>query len=124
MHNATDDNAPAPLSAGYRVLRFFAIAMGLILIGGFVLICAFMAKQVKLNNTATASCEPLSIAIEENTTLLKAEEKDGKLMIWSNDPKAGLSLRQYDMCTGKILHDVRISGGLPAAQAAVPNTPN
>lgn len=107
MHNATDTGAPAPLSPTYRALKYLAIAMGVILLGGLLTLFAFMARQVK---TGKPACAPLTITLPAGETLLKAEEKEKSVDVWGRDGQGALTLRRYDVCSGRLLRDVRITG--------------
>lgn len=112
MSNPTHENAPVPLSPTYRALKFLAVAMGVVLLGGLVVVFGFMAKQLKTGSN-NGSCDPTTIAVAGNNELMKIEEKDDMITIWVRDETGAVALRRYTMCGGDIVRDVRISGGRP-----------
>ncbi len=118
MHNATDSHTPAPLTGGWRALKNLAIVMGVVLVAGFVVMFSFMAKQV--GGGASKTCDPTTIEVADNNELIKIEEKEDMLTLWLKDATGAVVLRRYSMCGGKILRDVRVSGGMPPQQVAQP----
>lgn len=112
MSNAPHENAPVPLSPTYRALKFLAVAMGVVLLGGLVVVFGFMAKQLKMDSN-NGSCDPTTIAVAGNNELMKIEEKDDMITLWVRDETGAVALRRYTMCGGDIVRDVRISGGRP-----------
>lgn len=114
MHNASDDNTPAAteLSPTYKALKGLAIVMGVVLVGGLIFVFASMGKQIA---STGKTCDPTSILLSPEDELVRVDEKNNRLAVWLKGADGAVIIRHYDICNGRILHDVRISGGRPPA---------
>lgn len=118
MHNPSDENTPVSSDASYRAMKWVAIIMGVIMVGGFIFLFAMLAKQASAPKKK--ACEPSTIVIGQNSDIMKQAEKDDIITFWLRE-EGSLVIRRYSMCDGSILSDVRIAGGKPAApQGGVP----
>ncbi|MBA4274713.1 MAG: hypothetical protein C0436_03560 [Alphaproteobacteria bacterium] len=118
MHTTHDSASPAPLSPTYRALKFIAVAMGVLLILGFVSLLTFMGTQLGAGSGST--CEPTTIQVAGTDELMKIEEKDDTVTVWLKDASGAIVLRRHAMCSGDILRDVRVSGGRTVPAQGMP----
>ncbi len=124
MHTPDEMNTPAraPLSPGYQKLQMLAIGMGAVLVIGLVVLFAGMAKQLK--STSSAACDPVQIKVSAQEKIVRLEERENSISMWLQDPEGAVVVRHYDLCSGTVIRDVRLSGGMPAQQqAAAPKVP-
>lgn len=121
MHTTHDSASPAPLSPTYRALKFMAIAMGVLLILGFVSLLTFMGTT--LGSGSGSACDPTTIQVATTDELMKIEEKEDTMTVWLKDAGGAIIIRRHAMCSGDILRDVRISGGRTAPPQGMPSQP-
>ncbi len=121
MYSANNSAAPASssseLSPTYRALKWLAIVMGAILVVGIIMIFASMFRH---GGSGGHDCDPTSITLGAQDELLKVDEHRDHITVWLKDASGSLVIRHYDLCNGRPLRDLRVTGGKPVAVQNMP----
>jgi hypothetical protein len=124
MYSANQSPTPASssseLSPTYRALKILAIVMGIILVVGIIMLFASMFRH---GGGSGRACDPASVTLGAQDELLKVDEHRDHITVWLKDASGSLAIRHYDLCNGKPLRDLRVTGGKPVAIQNMPQQP-